>query len=161
MGRGSPCCVWYPELKLSCVVHGDDFTCLGTDASLDVYEQMMKKHFDVKLKGRIGFEDKGEKQMRVLNRIIHVTEQGLSYEADPRHAELLARDLGLEIGSKILIVPGQKPEYDPEKHKNEHTMHDNEEIDRIENIMALVNHAKKTCLRVHFDEHITRRDYAP
>ena len=35
-GAGSPCCFYHPRWNLACVVHGDDFTCLGTDASLSL-----------------------------------------------------------------------------------------------------------------------------
>ena len=53
-GKASPCCFWHPEWKLSCVVHGDDFSCLGIASSLDKYEQAMQQYFEVKLKGRLG-----------------------------------------------------------------------------------------------------------
>ena len=36
-GSASPCCFWHPEWHVSVVVHGDDFTALGTDAALDKY----------------------------------------------------------------------------------------------------------------------------
>ena len=38
-GRSSPCCFWHPLWEVSVIVHGDDFTALGTDASLDLYEK--------------------------------------------------------------------------------------------------------------------------
>ena len=116
----------------------------------------MQQHFDVKLKGRVGTEDKDEKHMRVLNRIITVTSDGLTYEPDPRHAELLARDLGLENGSKILMVPGQKPTYDPDKHKD---MPKDEDTDSLEDIIASITSAKKKCLRVRFAEQIEQHEY--
>ena len=37
----------------------------------------MQDHFEVKLKGRLGTEDKDEKHMRVLNRILTATAEGL------------------------------------------------------------------------------------
>ena len=33
-GTASPCCVHHPEWNVSVVVHGDDFTSLGTDQTL-------------------------------------------------------------------------------------------------------------------------------
>ena len=36
--RASPCCLHHPEWKCSLVVHGDDFTALGVDASIDKLE---------------------------------------------------------------------------------------------------------------------------
>ena len=40
-GASSPCCFYHAEWCLSLVVHGDDFTCLGTDDALDRYEHSM------------------------------------------------------------------------------------------------------------------------
>ena len=53
-GRSSPCCFWHPLWGVSVVVHGDDFTALGTDAGLDTYEHALSRSFDVKLRGRFG-----------------------------------------------------------------------------------------------------------
>ena len=71
-GVASPCCFYHADLDISVVVHGDDFTALATDSSLDYFEAELQKFFEVKLKGRIGHEDKDLKQMRVLNRILRV-----------------------------------------------------------------------------------------
>ena len=35
-----------------------------------------------------------DKEVKVLNRVIRATPQGWEYEADLRHAELLAREMG-------------------------------------------------------------------
>ena len=78
------------------IVHGDDFTALGADQGLNMYEAGMMKAFDIKLRGRIGTGDHGLKEVQILNRILRVVDDGLAYEADPRHVELLARALGLE-----------------------------------------------------------------
>ena len=45
-GLASPCCITHPEWKVSVVVHGDDFTALGTDDSLSKYEDGLKKAFE-------------------------------------------------------------------------------------------------------------------
>ena len=45
----------------------------------------------------------------LLNRILHLTDRGLHYEADPRHVEMLARSLGLDApGTKHVVTPGVK-----------------------------------------------------
>ena len=43
-------------------------------------------------------------QTRILNRIITWSERGIEYEADPRHAEAIVRDLGLQ-GAKSVATP--------------------------------------------------------
>ena len=125
------------------MVHGDDFTCLGTDASLSLYEDAMKKHFDIKLKGRLGHDATDEKEMRVLNRIVRVVGEGLLYEPDPRHVELLLRDLGIPPGSKDSATPGRKPEYDPDIHPQPE-----QPTETIAEIVAAVKHAVRTSLSV-------------
>ena len=48
-------------------------------------------------------------EIRVLNRIIRRTTTGYKIEADPRHAERVVRELGLE-GSEGARLPGSKVE---------------------------------------------------
>ena len=43
-----------------------------------------------------------------MNRMFHMTKQGIQYEADPRHAELLAKALGLDGGAKHAVTPGPR-----------------------------------------------------
>ena len=52
----SPCCFFHPTWEVAVVVHGDDFTALGTSEGLDRYEAAMTNAFDCKLKGRLGEE---------------------------------------------------------------------------------------------------------
>ena len=112
-GGASPCCFQHPEWKVSVVVHGDDFTALGTAHALDLYEAGMQKRFECKLKGRLGFEKEDLKEMRVLNRIVRITDDALLYEADPRHAEMLVKSFNLE-GAKGVVTPGVKQPYEDE-----------------------------------------------
>ena len=55
------------------VVHGDDFTALGTPEALDVYERGLQQHFDCKLRGRLGEHPSDLNAMRVLNRVLRIT----------------------------------------------------------------------------------------
>ena len=130
-GIASPCCFVHREWNLQLVVHGDDFTCLGTDASLDKWESAMSAAFQVKLKGRIGHDDHDKKSMRVLNRLLTVVSNGLIYEPDPRHIELLARSLGLET-CKLQTVPGIKDTSHPcDKEEEEEEQPDQQLINSI------------------------------
>ena len=47
------------------------------------------------------------KEIQLLNRIIPITPVGLMYEADPRHAELLAKAINLGT-CKHVATPGVK-----------------------------------------------------
>ena len=109
-GNGSPCCFEHPQWKVSVVVHGDDFSALGTDAALDKYEKGLSQKFECKFRGRLGEDPKDMKEIRMLNRIIRITPTGLLYEADPRHAELLATSMGLD-NCKQVTTPGVKKSF--------------------------------------------------
>ena len=104
-GRASPCVFYHPEKDISTVVHGDDFTSLGSDAALDWMEGEMAKSFELKLRGRLGRDLPGE--LRILNRIVRITDTGLEYEADPRHVELISESLELN-DCKPVSTPGVK-----------------------------------------------------
>ena len=110
-GVASPCCFEHKEWKVSVAVHGDDFTALGNTQGLSKYEEGMKNTSECKIKGRLGRGKDDLKEMRVLNRIVRITDDGLLYEADPRHAELSAKELNLENCNKM-VAPGVKLPFD-------------------------------------------------
>ena len=115
-GKASPCCFHHPTWLVSLVVHGDDFTALGTDKALQLFEDGMAAAFEIKCKGRLGPDPGDCKELRVLNRILRMTDEGVSYEADPRHAEHLIKSLGLSE-CRYVSTPGTKsladdPPYD-------------------------------------------------
>ena len=78
------------------MVHGDDFTALGWEEQLDWFWREMQERFECKRRGRIGPGKEDKKEMRILNRIVSWTEEGIEYEGDQRHVEICMRDLGLE-----------------------------------------------------------------
>ena len=49
-----------------------------------------------------------DKEARVLSRIVRWTSEGVEYEADPRQAEKLLRDLQMDAGVKSVGSPGVK-----------------------------------------------------
>ena len=106
-GGASPCCFYHPVWEVSIVVHGDDFTALGTKEDLDRYERELAKVFELKIRGRLGEGPKDDKEIRILNRIVRMLPNGIAYEADPRHAEMLMRSLGIEE-AKPVLTPGVK-----------------------------------------------------
>ena len=65
------------------MVHGDDFTALGTDEDLDFYEKSLASHFELKIRGRIGEGCQWPNEIKMLNRCLKLTNSGLVCEADP------------------------------------------------------------------------------
>ena len=88
-------------------VHGDDFTYGGPKASIDLVKERMLEKYELTEVGRIGPAPEDGKELRVLNRIVRGSATGLEYEADPRLAEKVVCDLGLE-GAKAVGSPGVK-----------------------------------------------------
>ena len=103
-GLSSPCCFHHREKQLRCVVHGDDFTFAGPATALAWAEAAMHKQFLMKVVGRLGPDADDMKEIRVLNRVLRWTAQGIAYEADPRHAEILMT--GLLGASRPVTTPG-------------------------------------------------------
>ena len=107
-------------------VHGDDFTFGGPKDSIDWVKGVMMQHYELTEVGRIGPGAKDGKELRVLNRIVRWTERGIEYEADPRHAEKIVEDLGLEgsntIGSPGIKVTAQMAMQDEELELEKHTV---------------------------------------
>jgi len=63
---------------------------------------------DVKFRARLGPDNNDDKAVRILNRVIEWSSEGLRYEADQRHGELIVKDVGLKEGSKTVNTPGLK-----------------------------------------------------
>ncbi len=66
----------------------------------------MEESFLIKVVGRLGGDSTDEQEIRVLNRVLRWTTHGIKYEADPRHAEILARDVGAT--GPAVRTPGTK-----------------------------------------------------
>ena len=103
-GRASPCCYFHAKLEVRCIVHGDDFVLTGRAAALDEVKAGMHERFLLKELGRLGGGEGELRELRVLNRVIRWTPTGLKYEADPRHAEIVAR--GVAGAERTLSAPG-------------------------------------------------------
>ena len=55
------------------------------------YEKGLAEAFTIVVKGHLGESDDCEKEIRVPNRIARIDRDGLSYEGEPRHAEMLIK----------------------------------------------------------------------
>jgi hypothetical protein len=69
---------------------------------------MIQGKFDVKMRGRLGPDVGDNKSIRILNRIVTWDNQGIKYEADQRHAEIIVKQLGLSEQSNSVVTPGIK-----------------------------------------------------
>jgi len=105
-GLSSPCLFKHSDRQIVVSVHGDDFTAVGPKDDLDWYEAEMSKHYELTCQPRLGPGAGDAKEAVVLNRIIRWTHEGVEYEADPRQAEKLAAECGLDAGVNSVATPG-------------------------------------------------------
>ncbi|MBV61870.1 MAG: hypothetical protein CMH65_11270 [Nevskiales bacterium] len=107
VGDASACVFVHHQRRLHCSVYGDDLTTSGPKRDLDWFKAKLEEKYELVESARLGPGHHDSKEARVLNRVVRWTNSGLEYEADPRQAERLVRDLKLE-GAKALGTPGVK-----------------------------------------------------
>ena len=103
------CMFMHTVRRIMVVVHGDDFVCLGEDADIEWFNEQMATAYEHKRVGNIGPELNDDKSMKILNRVLTWTDEGLEFEADQRHAEIVVQMLGLG-GCREVSTPGAKEE---------------------------------------------------
>ena len=74
-----------------CVVHGDDFTTLGLDEDLDYFEKKIQESFEIKIRGRLGEGCPGPQEIRILNRIVAITDEGSYLRGRPQTLRFIAQ----------------------------------------------------------------------
>ena len=118
MRRRAPSSTGRETLKL--VVHGDDFTVSGLEGDLDWFRAKIQERFEVKFRGRLGPGAEDDKSIRILNRVVEWSKEGIHYEVDQRHAELIVSQLGLSGSAKALSAPGKKEDSNEEDEELTH-----------------------------------------
>ena len=110
--RGLTCGVvfYHPQMDVSMAVHGDDFTFCGLEQYLWTVKRWMDEWFEVKVRGRLGPERHDDKCISVLGRLLRWEDWGITYQADPKHRNIILEQLGLEQKSKGLMVSGKVEE---------------------------------------------------
>ena len=104
----------------------------------------MAKHFECKFKGRLGHGADDLKEIRVLNRIVRIVPEGLLYEPDPRHIELLAKGVDLIMQqSNSRATPGIKPKWE-----------DVPPEESIESIIASIRDIRRQNSKVTFSDSV-------
>ena len=89
-GLATPC-IFYKVRDLRIVGNGDDFAVLGSNSQLDWFRQCISHRFEVKFRGRSGPSPGNQGSIRIVNRVVQWTNDGISYEADQRHAEIIVQ----------------------------------------------------------------------
>ena len=105
-GRANACVFHHGARDLQMSVHVDDFLCAGSPEDLRWLRGQLNEHFENT--ATILGEDTGEeKSTKYLNRILKWTEDGITYEHDPKHIVNILKELGME-DCKGVGTPGVK-----------------------------------------------------
>ena len=145
-GIASPVVFWHPELDISCVVHGDDFTFVSECKGLDYVEELMKKWYEVKVKARLGPDSGDDKVVEILGRQVRWTDEGIEYEADPRHRKIILEQLGLSENSKGLMSNGKADADESEEGEELQGL----EATSFRALAARVNYLAQDCADIQF-----------
>jgi hypothetical protein len=96
-GKASPCLLYHQKRQIRALVHGGDYVAVAEPEDLKWLRERMKSVFEIHTKvfGPDETEEE-EKAISVLGRIIEWREDGVAYEADPRHAGKLIKEFNLE-----------------------------------------------------------------
>ena len=96
-GTAWPSIFYDRESDARFLVHGDDFVVLGDDEAQARIEKILAEKFEFRVDGSLGPDESDGSVMSVLNRILEFDKNTgvLSYEPDPRHAEIIVKQLNL------------------------------------------------------------------
>ena len=106
-GLASPCLFFRPERNVRVFIHGDDYVSSGHSDDLVWLGKELSKAFECKI-SIMGPEEQDQKEIEVLNRWLtwsnNEGHHAITYEADPKHAEIIIQELGMN-DAKELATP--------------------------------------------------------
>ena len=136
-GVGAPNVFRHPEFDVSVVVHGDDFTILAEQPDVDWVIDFMKEAWSIEVRGILGPDPGDDKEVTILGRVVRWKDDGIYLEADPRHAEAIIEEMGVEFGNSVL-TPGLR--YDDEEDPNQaENIRDREHDTQFRRLVAKAN----------------------
>ena len=92
----SPVAFHHLGRDLLAVVHGDDFVFTGLDGDLDYVLRELKKHYEIKNRGKLCGGKHDAKVIDILGRMVKLHEWGISWQADARHRVIVTEHFGLD-----------------------------------------------------------------
>ena len=109
-GVGSPVLFYHSLRDIRTSIHGDDITSLGEESDLLWLKQKLEERYEIKYRGMLGPDAGDVKDVSILNRLVHYSQTGTTYQADPRHVQISLNELNLN-GSRS-IFPGNSQDKD-------------------------------------------------
>ncbi len=126
-------------------------------------KERMEEEFELKTT-MIGWEPGMEREMKILNRIVRCTQEGVEYEADQRHAEIAIRQLDVEQGNSVLTPYDDTNDTKTEdaKGRNHQGRVDDETATIYKSIAARLNYLSPDCLDIQYaGKEVCRRMSCP
>ena len=116
-GVSNPCLFYHRAKDIKTMVHGDDYVSAASQKELEWLRGELDKKFETK-STIIGPKEGQGKEVKVLNRVIRMTEKGVEHEADQRHAEIIVENMGMK-DSKGVATPGTRDDSEQDEEENE------------------------------------------
>ena len=135
-GKGHPCVFWHAEKGIKTLVHGDDYVSAGSAESMAWLEAKLSEAYEIQTQ-KLGLGVDCQLEGKVLNRILRCNDDGWEIEADPRHAELVIEQLGLN-DDKGIGTPGVSGA-DEEDNDDDYAL-TGEDITRYRGVIARCNY---------------------
>ena len=104
-GLGSPVLFVNTVRDIKVTVHGDDVTALGRPEDLHWLKEKFLERYEIKYGGMLGDGPEDVQDVMILNRLVHYDSFETTIEADPRHVQILLKELNLE-NAKEVATPG-------------------------------------------------------
>ena len=91
----------------------------AVDEELDFILKLLQDNYEIKNRGRLGGGPKDVQDIVILGRIVKLHSWGLSWQADPRHREMILEHFGMDERTKSLSKNGYKEEVPNEGEQEE------------------------------------------
>ena len=98
LGLSSKNLFHHKEHRISGLTHGDDFVLTGPAKKLMEFERKLTSVYPIKAK-IISYG--WPKSIKTLNWRLHWGRREIVYQHDPKHVDVLVKDLGLEDGNSV------------------------------------------------------------
>ena len=94
-GASSPCAIYHAGRRIKAVVRGDNLLCEAQLERLRWLQSELCKAFTIKSK-ILGPDEGCVSEVKLLNRQIRWEKEGISWEADRRHVDVLFEQIGMD-----------------------------------------------------------------
>ena len=103
-GAASPCVFYHEARGIRTLGHGDDYVSVGTPCQLKRFEEQLERKYKIKTQ-LLGFGGEQLRELKISNGIVAWNGgKGLTYEADPRHVEIVVEQYQLSEAKTVTTL---------------------------------------------------------